>query len=398
MPRLEFEAGASIEAAEAALDVWDKALSDGENLRDRARRVAGMRRNMELFEAEARALAARSAPEAADLPANSAARRLNERLAAARKAEAQRAEAARSVEGARRALDEARDRLTRAEAALTGLTASLPRDVDPFVLVVRERERVDRAEALSQKRRHLLDLADGVDGERLAAEIQGFDPDAAAARLVELERENEERGREENEAYAERAALLRKRQEHEGGIGAEEAWQQRRNAEAELIETARRWLVVKTASALLGGALDRHRAARRDPLMMRAGAIFSLLTGGAFGGLDQAFGDDDEPELVAVRRGVENVRVKALSEGTRDQLYLALRLAVIESYAARSESPPFVGDDLFASFDDQRTGAGLEALAAIGDRVQTILFTHHRHVADAAKARLGGSADVIEIR
>ncbi len=121
----------------------------------------------------------------------------------------------------------------------------------------------------------------------------------------------------------------------EGGIGAEEAWQQRRNAEAELMETARRWAVVKAASALLGGALDRHRAARRDPLMTRAGAIFSLLTGGAFGGLDQAFGDDDEPELVAVRRGGENVRVKALSEGTRDQLYLALRLAVIESYAAR---------------------------------------------------------------
>ncbi len=112
------EAGASIEAAEAALDVWDKALSDGENLRDRARRVAGMRRNMELFEAEARALAARSRPKRRIFQRDSAARRLNERLAAARKAEAQRAEAARSVEGARRALDEARDRLSRAEAAL----------------------------------------------------------------------------------------------------------------------------------------------------------------------------------------------------------------------------------------------------------------------------------------
>ena len=91
------------------------------------------------------------------------------------------------------------------------------------------------------------------------------------------------------------------------------------------------------------------------------------------------------------------MRVKALSEGTRDQLYLALRLAVIESYAARSEAPPFVGDDIFASFDDARTGAGLEALAAIGDKVQPILFTHHRHVVDAAKARLGGAADVVEI-
>ena len=70
---------------------------------------------------------------------------------------------------------------------------------------------------------------------------------------------------------------------------------------------------------------------------------------------------------------------------------------MIESYATRSETPPFVGDDLFESFDDARTAAGIEALAAVGDRVQTILFTHHRHVADAAKRRLGYAADIVEI-
>ena len=49
----------------------------------------------------------------------------------------------------------------------------------------------------------------------------------------------------------------------------------------------------------------------------------------------------------------------ALSEGARDQLYLALRLAFLEDYARRSEAPPFIGDDLFASFDDRRVAAGL---------------------------------------
>ena len=68
----------------------------------------------------------------------------------------------------------------------------------------------------------------------------------------------------------------------ETGVGAEEAWQQRRNAEVELVDAARRWVVLKAASALLRGALDRHRAARRDPLMVRAGEIFMLLTRRAF--------------------------------------------------------------------------------------------------------------------
>jgi chromosome segregation protein len=101
--------------------------------------------------------------------------------------------------------------------------------------------------------------------------------------------------------------------------------------------------------------------------------------------------------LVGARRGGERLLVAGLSEGTRDQLYLALRLAYIEDYASRAEAPPFIGDDVFASFDLARTGHGLEALAAIGDRVQPILFTHHPHVVEQAEARLGETADIVRI-
>jgi chromosome segregation protein len=72
---------------------------------------------------------------------------------------------------------------------------------------------------------------------------------------------------------------------------------------------------------------------------------------------------------------------------------LALRLAYLEDYAMRAEPPPFIGDDLFATFDEDRTAHGLAALAAIGDRVQPIVFTHHRHVAQIAQA--SGDAEVV---
>jgi chromosome segregation protein len=86
---------------------------------------------------------------------------------------------------------------------------------------------------------------------------------------------------------------------------------------------------------LLGGALECRRAARRDPLMTRAGAIFSVPTGGEFEGPDQSF-DDDALRLVGLRHGGERVSVAGLSEGTRDQLSLALRRAYIEGYASRA--------------------------------------------------------------
>ena len=77
------------------------------------RRVAGIQRNMNDFETEAHALIQRCAPTAADLPAEAAARLLNERLVAARTAQTQRHAAAELREAARRARDEAAARLAR---------------------------------------------------------------------------------------------------------------------------------------------------------------------------------------------------------------------------------------------------------------------------------------------
>ena len=148
---------------------------------------------------------------------------------------------------------------------------------------------------------------------------------------------------------------------------------------------------------MLTGAIERRRSDQQGPLLARAGALFAALTGDAFSGLAQDYGEADEPRIVARRASGAIVHVEGLSEGTLDQLYLALRLAYLEDYAKRAEPAPFVGDDLFMSFDDARTARGLEALAAIGDRLQPILFTHHRHVADLAEARLGDAVEIVPL-
>jgi uncharacterized protein YhaN len=294
---LGLEGEASIEGAETALQVWDKASNDSENHRDRARRVAGMKRDMELFETDARALAVRCAPTATDLPAETAAHLLNQRLVAARTAQTKRHAAAEVTETARRARDEAGARLAKATETMTTHAARLPPGSDVVALLARETERFRIAEALDRHRVRLADLADGVEEAQLVEEMNAFDPDEATASLKELDRRDEDLGQQEKDRYAERDRLQHRRDEFESGIGAEAAVQQRRNAEAELVDAARRWAVLKAASALLGGALDHHRAARRDPLMTRAGEAFATLTGGAFAGLEQSFYDDDEAKL-----------------------------------------------------------------------------------------------------
>jgi len=73
-----------------------------------------------------------------------------------------------------------------------------------------------------------------------------------------------------------------------------------------------------------------------------------------------------------------------LSEGTSDQLYLALRIAALENYAAAAAPLPFIVDDVLQTFDDTRTLATLQALLGLSAYVQVIALTHHPHVGNLA--------------
>jgi uncharacterized protein YhaN len=73
-----------------------------------------------------------------------------------------------------------------------------------------------------------------------------------------------------------------------------------------------------------------------------------------------------------------------MSDGTRDQLYLAFRIASIERHAQAAEPLPFIADDLLVHFDDDRGAAALNLLAELGKSTQVLLFTHHRSMKAAA--------------
>jgi chromosome segregation protein len=69
---------------------------------------------------------------------------------------------------------------------------------------------------------------------------------------------------------------------------------------------------------------------------------------------------------------------------------IALRLTALGEFATRADPLPFICDDILVSVDDTRAGFALDVLAEAGAALQVILFTHHRHVVDLAKARLKG--------
>jgi uncharacterized protein YhaN len=170
----------------------------------------------------------------------------------------------------------------------------------------------------------------------------------------------------------------------ERGQDAAEASQRMQDAAADAQEIATRYVRLRLAHTLLRAGLDRFRREQQAPLLAQAGALFASLTGGRYERLATDETEDGRMVVVGLRPDGTHCPAERLSEGTRDQLYLALRLAAIGMHTAHAEPLPFIADDLLASFDDARARAALQVLAEFSKVTQTILFTHHAHIADMA--------------
>lgn len=167
--------------------------------------------------------------------------------------------------------------------------------------------------------------------------------------------------------------------------GAEDASLQAQEALAKVRAHVERYARAKLASTLLTREIARFREENQGPLLATTSKIFHRLTRGAFLGVRAGFDEKDRPSLVCVRDGGDEVDVNGLSEGTRDQLYLALRLSTLLRNAEIRGPLPFVLDDLFVNFDDERAKAGLSVLVEVAETMQVLFFTHHAHLVELAR-------------
>jgi uncharacterized protein YhaN len=235
---------------------------------------------------------------------------------------------------------------------------------------------------------------DGLAVAELERECAGADVDQIAARQETL-RQQLDGLRERRDVAVEKRSRARAAFDAIGGDdAAARAAAARQEALAELGVVAERYVQVRSAAVLLKWAIDRYRREKQAPLLGRAGEIFATLTHGTFTALRVEYDDRDQPHLTGLRGGGDRVPVPGLSTGTADQLYLALRVASIEDYLERAPGLPFVADDLFINFDDERAAAGFDVLAQLASKTQVLFFTHHRHLVDIARARLGAAVHV----
>jgi uncharacterized protein YhaN len=269
--------------------------------------------------------------------------------------------------------------------------SGLDANSDPLAVAAEAQEYRTIASELAEKRNELARAGDGLGEDALSQEAGSISPDENAAELSVLEKDEERLVGESQAAAQAETEADRLLCDLAGRKGAAEAAQEVQNAALGIGICAERWMRLEAARRILERAMERYRVANEHPLVRRASEIFGLIAGTGpkpLARLAVRYRDGDAPTLIGLRADGSECDVEGMSEGTRDQLYLALRIATIERHVAENEALPFFADDLFITSDDERIVPGLAALAELGRSTQVILFTHHRHVLDAAFSTL----------
>ena len=351
-------------------------------------RISAIDEDAAAFRTQVEAIVATIAPELDELPADDAVVRLISLLSENRSRQTKRHQIEEQIEQATQEIQDSNATIQTMTDRLDALCVEAKCDGHPL-LEAAERRSADYLRikaAIDSIEQEILDAGEGSTIAELEAQAEGIDPDSLPGRITELNNKIEDELEPKRTELA--SAKGREEKELELMDGSDQAATLADQAQATLASIrsdAERYIQVKLAGKILRDQIERYRQENQGPLVKRASEHFSALTLGSFDGLMTDFNERDEPILAGIRPGRERVTVEGMSSGTRDQLYLALRLASLEKYMESSEPMPFIVDDILVDFDDARSQAALHALAELSERTQVILFTHHSRVVEQSK-------------
>ena len=399
---LGLNSAANPEAVSAQIDAIDEMRGGVDEVnRLRHERIGKIEGYLVAFGRDVAQLAAIVAPDLVRFESEEKALQMERRLIEAKRVRELLAEKDRIIAGLEQEIDEreaarrhAREDVHRLQEA-AGVT-----NAEELKVAI---DKSDRLRALKVEQAQVLgtlrEAGDGFSVDVLQEECKEVDPDQVTAREASLAQELEDLHERRLETR-ERRTAARQAFEAVGGAGNDKAARaaaDEQEALAEMQDIAEQYVRVRSAALLLQWAIDRYRLAKQAPLLKSAGQLFSTLTGGSFENLRVDFDDQDRPHLIGQRPDGAKVAIPGMSTGTADQLYLALRIASVADYLDRAPPLPFIADDLFINFDDERAAAGFQVLGQLAEKTQVLFFTHHQHLVDIASETLGESITVVSL-
>ena len=371
----------------------ESTLTSMENTR--AQRINTMRADLEAYSQAACDLAARVGHIQENPSADEITLELNRRLAAANEAHSEAKRQQSALESAHSKFLEATSRLQQAQAMLAPLLerAKVTTNADLAKIISKSDKQRELLSTAAASEKSIRAGGDELSIDQLRTEVGAVDETGLLAEIDSLTSQDDALVNELSELSARRQAATSAVDAIGGSADAAKAEGRRQEALAKMADSVERYLKVYTGAKLLKWSIEQYREAKQDPMLSLASTIFARLTLGSFVRLTVDF--DSEPlKLQGRRRNGTAVDIEGMSDGTRDQLYLALRLAALNMHLDQAHVLPFIADDLFINFDDDRSMAGLEALGELSKKTQVIFLTHHEHLLPLVRNVFGEGVNV----
>ena len=150
--------------------------------------------------------------------------------------------------------------------------------------------------------------------------------------------------------------------------------------ERQLESIAKRWQTLAMSSCLLEDVCATFEKERQPETLREASSFLGQLTDGKYVRIWTPLGTN---QLKVDTADGKSLSIELLSRGTREAVFIALRLALAAAYARRGVMLPLVLDDVLVNFDRRRAihaARTLKTFAELGHQV--MMFTCHDHIAE----------------
>ncbi len=247
-------------------------------------------------------------------------------------------------------------------------------------------KRYQRYQAISSERKELTtSIRSGLNGEdeveKMLHQLEEVNIKDISYQLEQIIQQVKLARGEINQLLEEKGSLQNKLKQMEKDQTLSTLNQQYLEQQALLKQKTKEWLTAGFAKYLLEKTMEVYENERQPQVMQRASAYFQQMTEQKYKKIISPLGTQ---QIEVVRNDDVRFMPQFLSRGTVEQLFIAMRFALVEEFSSSTLLPVMI-DDIFVNFDEVRLKQAISVLEKIAVHHQIIIFTCHSYISDGIK-------------
>jgi len=155
--------------------------------------------------------------------------------------------------------------------------------------------------------------------------------------------------------------------------------QQYTSNQAELKRKAKEYLAASIARDILDKTMKVYETEKQPKVIQLASEYFNIMSNGSYKKIIKPI---DTQDIEVIRHDDVRLKPQYLSRGTIEQLFLAMRFAIIDEFSKQANLP-IVLDDILVNFDGIRLEKTLDVIEEMANRHQILIFTCHNHISES---------------